>query len=123
MPPVGYAVDWTAIVLAVVVGVASLGAMLGVAAVIAPRRPSAAKSIPYESGIEPTPLNWTQFNIRYSVFAILFLIFDVEAVFLFPWALVFLETATYVFYAMILFIAVLLFGVGYAWRKGVLEWR
>ena len=123
MPPVGYAVDWTAIVLAVVVGVAALGAMLGVAAVIAPRRPSAAKSIPYESGIEPTPLNWTQFNIRYYVFAILFLIFDVEAVFLFPWALVFLETATYVFYAMILFIAVLLFGVGYAWRKGVLEWR
>ncbi len=123
MPPVGYAVDWTAIVLAVVVGVAALGAMLAVAAVIAPRRPSAAKSIPYESGIEPTPLSWTQFNIRYYVFAILFLIFDVEAVFLFPWALVFLETATYVFYAMMLFIAVLLFGVAYAWRKGVLEWR
>ncbi len=123
MPPEGYAVNWAAIVLAFVVGVAALGAMLAVAAVIAPRRPSAAKSIPYESGILPAPLNWTQFNIRYYVFAILFLIFDVEAVFLFPWALVFLETASYVFYAMILFIAVLLFGVAYAWRKGVLEWR
>ena len=123
MPPEGYAVNWAAIVLAFVVGVAALGAMLAVAAVIAPRRPSAAKSIPYESGILPAPLNWTQFNIRYYVFAILFLIFDVEAVFLFPWALVFQETATYVFYAMILFIAVLLFGVAYAWRKGVLEWR
>ena len=123
MPPEGYAVDWTAIVLAFVVGVAALGAMLGLAAIIAPRRPSAAKSIPYESGIVPTRLNWTQFNIRYYVFAILFLIFDVEAVFLFPWALIFLETATYVFYAMMLFIAVLLFGVAYAWRKGVLEWR
>ena len=123
MPPEGYAVDWTAIVLAFVVGVAALGAMLGVAAVIAPRRPSAAKAVPYESGILPAPLNWTQLNIRYYVFAILFLIFDVEAVFLFPWAIVFLETASYVFYAMILFIAVLLFGVAYAWRKGVLEWR
>ena len=123
MPPVGYAVDWTAIVLAFAVGVAALGAMLAVAKLLAPRRPSAAKAIPYESGIVPTPLDWTQLNIRYYVFAILFLIFDVEAVFLFPWALVFLETATYVFYAMILFIAVLLFGVAYAWRKGVLEWR
>ena len=119
----GYAVDWTAIVLAVIVGVAALGAMLAVAALVAPRRPSASKAIAYESGIRPSPLNWTQFNIRYYVFAILFLIFDVEAVFLFPWAIVFLETASYVFYAMMLFIAVLLFGVAYAWRKGVLEWR
>ena len=123
MPPVGYVVDWTTIVLAIVVGVAALGAMLAVAALVAPRRKSEAKAIPYESGIVPTPLSWTQFNIRYYVFAILFLIFDVEAVFLFPWAIVFLDTATYVFYAMLLFIAVLLFGVAYAWRKGVLEWR
>ena len=123
MPPEGYAVNWTAIVLAVIVGVAALGAMLAVAALIAPRRPSATKAIPYESGILPSPLNWTQFNIRYYVFAILFLIFDVEAVFLFPWAIVFLQTASYVFYAMMLFMAVLLFGVAYAWRKGVLQWR
>ncbi len=123
MPPVGYAVDWTAIVLAFVVGVAALGAMLAAAAILAPRRRSEVGRTPYESGIVPTPLSWTQFNIRYYVFAILFLIFDVEAVFLFPWALVFLETASYVFYAMILFIAILLFGVAYAWRKGVLEWR
>lgn len=123
MPPEGYAVNWTAIVLAVIVGVAALGAMLAAAALIAPRRPSATKAIPYESGIIPSPLNWTQFNIRYYVFAILFLIFDVEAVFLFPWAIVFLQTASYVFYAMMIFIAVLLFGVAYAWRKGVLQWR
>ena len=123
MPPEGYAVDWTAIVLALIVGVAALGAMLAVAALVSPRRPSATKAIPYESGILPSPLNWTQFNIRYYVFAILFLIFDVEAVFLFPWAIVFLDTASYVFYAMMIFIAVLLFGVAYAWRKGVLQWR
>ena len=91
---------------------------------MAPRRPSAQKSIAYESGIPPTPLAWTQFTVRYYIFAILFLIFDVEAVFLFPWAIVFLQDVpSAVFYEMILFIAVLLFGVVYAWRKGVLQWK
>ena len=123
MPPAGYATDWTAIVLAVVLGFGAIGGMFAVSRMLAPRRPSATKAIPYESGIEPSPLGQSQFNVRYYIFAILFLIFDVEAVFLFPWALVFVDAASYVFYAMLLFIAILLFGVAYAWRKGVLEWR
>lgn len=125
MIPEGYAVNWTAVALAFAVGVAAMGAMLAASALLSPRRPSAAKATAYESGILPTPLNWTQFNVRYYVYAILFLIFDVEAVFLFPWALVFAETGipAYVFYAMMLFIAVLLLGVAYAWRKGALRWR
>jgi NADH-quinone oxidoreductase subunit A len=123
MPVEGYAVNWAAVVIAAAVGVAGMGAMLVGSFLLAPRRPSEAKAIAYESGIKPTPLAWTQFTVRYYIFAILFLIFDVEAVFLFPWALVFLDTATYVFYAMIMFIGILLFGVAYAWRKGVLEWR
>lgn len=123
MPVGDYAVNWTAIVLTAVVGFTILGLTLVATALVTPRRPSVAKGIAYESGILPTPLNWVQFNVRYYIFAILFLIFDVEAVFLFPWAMVFLETATYVFYAMLVFIGILLFGVAYAWRKGVLEWR
>lgn len=123
MPVEGYAVNWTAVVVAAAVGVGALLAMLIANILLAPRRPSKEKAIAYESGIQPTPLDWTQFTVRYYIFAILFLIFDVEAVFLFPWALVFLETATFVFYAMIIFIAILLFGVAYAWRKGVLQWR
>ena len=122
-PPAGYATDWTAIVLAVVLGFGAIGFMFMASRVLAPRRPSADKAIPYESGILPSPMGRSQFNVRYYIFAIMFLIFDVEAVFLFPWALVFVEAASYVFYAMILFIAILLFGVAYAWRKGVLEWR
>ena len=59
----------------------------------------------------------------YYVFAILFVIFDVEAVFLFPWALVFLDASPAVFYEMIIFIGILLFGLVYVWRKGVLQWR
>ena len=123
MTPEEYAVKWAAIVLASVVGIGAMGPMLAASALLAPRRPSQAKKIAYESGILPTPLRWVQFNVRYYIFAILFLIFDVEAVFLFPWALVFQDTASYVFYAMMLFIAILLFGVLYAWRKGVLRWR
>jgi NADH-quinone oxidoreductase subunit A len=123
MPVEGYAVNWAAVVIAAAIGAAGMAVMLVGSFLLAPRRPSEAKAIAYESGIKPTPLAWTQFTVRYYIFAILFLIFDVEAVFLFPWALVFLETATYVFYAMIMFISILLFGVAYAWRKGVLEWR
>ena len=121
--PEGYAVNWAAVVLAGLIGFAALGGMLIASRLLAPRRPSEAKNIPYESGIPPTQLNWTQFTVRYYIFAILFLIFDVEAVFLFPWAIVFLDTASYVFYAMMVFIGILLFGVAYAWRKGVLQWR
>ncbi len=123
MPVEGYAVNWTAVVIAAAIGTAALAAMLMANIVLAPRRPTKEKKIAYESGIRPTPLDWTQFTVRYYIFAILFLIFDVEAVFLFPWALIFLETASFVFYAMIIFIAILLFGVAYAWRKGALQWR
>ena len=125
MTPDGYAVNWMAIVLAFVVGVVAMGLMLAASVLLSSRRPSAQKGIAYESGILPTALNWTQFNVRYYIFAILFLIFDVEAVFLFPWAIVFADAGIpgYVFYAMMLFIAILLLGVVYAWRKGVLRWK
>ena len=123
MPDEGYALNWAAIVVAAGIGFAAMGAMIVASKLLAPRRPSEAKGIAYESGILPTPLHWTQFTVRYYIFAILFLIFDVEAVFLFPWAMVFMDSASYVFYAMMMFIAVLLFGVAYAWRKGVLQWR
>ncbi|MCH8314852.1 MAG: NADH-quinone oxidoreductase subunit A [Planctomycetes bacterium] len=80
---------------------------------VAPKRPSAIKEIPYECGIEPEPYRWSQIQIRYYVFAILFLIFDVEAVFLFPWAIVFLDLkhVPAVFYEMLIFMGILFFKV------------
>jgi NADH:ubiquinone oxidoreductase subunit 3 (subunit A) len=119
----GYTVNWTAVALAAIVGTVAMGLMLAASWLLSPRRPSAAKGIPYESGILPSHLGWTQLHVRYYVFALLFLVFDVEVVFLFPWAVVFLQAADYVFYAMVLFIAILLFAVAYAWRKGALQWR
>jgi len=97
--------------------------MFAASFILAPKRPSAIKETPYECGIPAAPYNWTQINIRYYVFAILFLIFDVEAVFLFPWSVIYLKSIPAVFYEMLLFIAVLFFGVIYGWRKGVLQWR
>ena len=118
----GYALNYIAVVLAAVVGLLAMGGMLLGSLILAPKRQSEAKELPFECGIPPIPFSWSQIHIRYYIFAILFLLFDVEAVFLFPWILTFLTGATWVFYEMILFIGILLFGVLYGWRKGVLKW-
>ena len=121
--PEGYALNWTAVLIVAGVG---LGAVLGMflfSFLVAPKRPSTLKDTPYECGIPPSSYHWSQINIRYYVFAILFLIFDVEAVFLFPWAVIFLTAIDAVFYEMLIFIAILFFGVVYGWRKGALQWR
>ena len=121
--PEGYALNWGAVLIVGGVGVGAVLGMFLTSRLIAPRRPSAIKDTPYECGIPPAPYHWSQINIRYYVFAILFLIFDVEAVFLFPWAVIFVGSIPAVFYEMMLFIAILFFGVIYGWRKGVLQWR
>ena len=129
--PEAYLLNWTAAIVALALGAALISAVFAISWFLAPHRPSADKAMPYESGIRPAPYSWSQFHIRYYVFAILFLIFDVEAVFLFPWAVVFMKVkeefssavANAVFYEMFIFIAILLFGIVYGWRKGVLQWR
>jgi len=100
-----------------------MGLMMVANLALAPRRRSIVKDSPYECGMPAAPYTWSQIHIRYYIFAILFLVFDVEAVFLFPWVVVFLDSAPWVFYEMLLFIGVLLFGIAYGWRKGVLQWR
>ena len=121
--PENYDTNWMAVLLVGGVGLAAILGMFLASFLMAPKRKSAAKEMPYECGIEPAPYRWSQIQIRYYVFAILFLIFDVEAVFLFPWAVVFLESTPAVFYEMLIFIGILFFGVVYGWRKGVLHWR
>ena len=120
--PEGYAINWAAAILAGVVGVAAMAIMFAASFLLAPRSRSLDKATPYECGIQPAPHSWSQLHIRYYIFAILFLIFDVEAVFLFPWAVIFLDSISAVFYEMLLFIGILLFGIIYGWRKGVLQW-
>ena len=119
----GYTLNWIAVLIIALVGTGAVGGIFVASRILAPRRPSRIKNEPYECGIEPEPFRWSQIQIRYYVFAILFLIFDVEAVFIFPWAVVFLKSTPAVFYEMLIFIGILLFGIVYGWRKGVLQWR
>ncbi len=76
----------------------------------------------YESGCEPKGGAWIQFNIRYYMFALAFVIFDVETVFLYPWAVAFNQLGLLAFIEALIFIAILVIGLVYAWRKGALEW-
>ncbi len=115
------------VALSAIVAVVAIGGMFAASRILSSRRPSPVKLTTYECGIVPSRYSWSNINLRFYIFAILFLIFDVEAVFLFPWAVVFLEQRdlgnAIPFYAMILFLAVLFFAIIYGWRKGVLEWQ
>lgn len=91
--------------------------------IIAPRKPHPYKTITYECGIETVGDTWVQFKAQYYNFALIFLIFDVEIVFLFPWAVVYHQLPLFVVFEGILFILILVAGLLYAWRKGALEWH
>ena len=90
---------------------------------IVPRKPNPVKYTTYECGMETIGPSWVQFNFRYYIFALLFLVFDVLVVFLYPWAVAFQEGGWVAFAAMLVFVAVLFSGFVYAWKKGALEWR
>ena len=98
-------------------------APLVLAKFIAPKKPGPSKQAPYECGLESQGDPWVQFNVQYYIYALLFVIFDVEVVFIYPWALVWKGLGPVVFAEMVLFIAILAVGLIYAWKKGVLEWR
>lgn len=102
--------------------------LLGVAPLILarfihPKKPGASKSAPYECGVESTGDPWVQFRVQYYVYALLFVIFDVEAVFILPWAIVWKGLGPVVLAEMAVFLGILLVGLVYAWKKGVLEWK
>jgi NADH:ubiquinone oxidoreductase subunit 3 (subunit A) len=90
--------------------------------VIRPSRYSEEKLTTYECGENPTGSAWIQFNIRFYVFALIFIVFDVEAVFLLPWAVVFRQLGPLAFVEGLVFIAILVVALAYVWRKGDLEW-
>ncbi|MGK9370133.1 NADH-quinone oxidoreductase subunit A [Melioribacter sp. Ez-97] len=95
---------------------------LFVAKIVRPNRPTFEKLKIYECGENPEGSPWVKFNIRFYVVALIFLIFDVEVVLLFPWALVYKELGIYGFLVGIIFLLLLVLGMAYEWRKGDLEW-
>ena len=96
--------------------------LLGLGALVRPTRPQGQKYIVYESGSDPSGDGWSQSQIRYYIFALLFVMFDVEAVFIFPWAVKLEELGTFGLVEMLIFIFILALGLVYAWRKRVLRW-
>ena len=115
--------NYLAVFLAAIVGFILVATALIAARVLAPYSKEKGKSISYECGMLPIGQTRSQFHVRFYLFAILFLIFDVEAVFLFPWAVVFAAAGKTAFWEMVLFIGILAAGLGYAWKKGVLQWQ
>jgi NADH-quinone oxidoreductase subunit A len=90
---------------------------------LGPRRPRAEKLVPYESGILPKGIVGGQIPVKYYLVAVLFLVFDVEVVFLFPWGVLFKKLGTPGLWEMGLFVAILVVGLLYVWRKGALDWE
>ena len=102
--------------------VAVVGGMLALGSLLRPTRPQPQKYLTYESGVDPVGDGWSQSQIRYYIFALLFVMFDVEAVFIFPWAVRLESLGVFGLVEMLVFIAILALGLVYAWRKGVLRW-
>ena len=91
---------------------------------IRPRKPNPVKRQVYECGVEPIGgRRWSQFNFRYYVYALLFVIFDIETVFLYPWAVQYQQLGLFALFEMLVFVLILVIGLVYAWRKRALEWE
>jgi NADH:ubiquinone oxidoreductase subunit 3 (subunit A) len=105
-----------------VVSAAFASAALVAAWVIRPKKPNSIKAQTYECGMETVGTSWVQFKVQYYIYALVFVIFDVEAVFLFPLAVAFDQLKLYMVLEMVLFIIILAGALLYIWRKGVLEW-
>ncbi|MEF2644438.1 MAG: NADH-quinone oxidoreductase subunit A [Paramuribaculum sp.] len=113
----------TLAVTAAVTGIALVALALWIAGLISPRSFNAQKGEPYECGIPTRGESMAQFKVGYYLFAILFLMFDVECVFLFPWAVKVKELGTGGLISIAFFFSILVLGLVYAWRKGALEWK
>jgi NADH-quinone oxidoreductase subunit A len=100
-----------------------VSAALIIANLIAPRSSNPQKGEPYECGIPTRGTSWMQFKIGYYLFAILFLMFDVETVLLFPWAVIMKSLGFAGLFSILFFLLILVLGLAYAWRKGALEWK
>ena len=121
--PSAYIFDYSAVIVAGILAFVIIFLLLSLSGILAPRQPSRQKETVYECGMLPIGRYWSQYHVRYYLFAILFMIFDVEIVFLFPWAVVLKQLGSFAFNEMLIFVAILLVGLVYAWKKGVLEWK
>ena len=114
---------FTLLVVVILTAIALVAVALGIARAVSPRSYNPQKGEAYECGIPTRGRSWMQFKVGYYLFAILFLMFDGETVFLFSWAVVVQELGVYGLVSILFFLVVLILGLAYAWRKGALEWK
>ena len=113
----------TLLIVVILTAIALVGIALGVARIVSPRSYNRQKGEAYECGIPTRGRSWMQFKAGYYLFAILFLMVDVEAVFLFPWAVTVQDAGIDGLINILFFMVILILGLAYAWRKGALEWK
>jgi len=114
--------DWGYVAIFVIVGAGMVSLPFAIIWLISPRSSYPHKRETYESGVEPIGQAWSQFNIRYYLFSLIFVVFDVEIIYLYPWAVVARSLGPPAFASIVIFLAILALGLAYAWRKGALEW-
>ena len=115
--------NYLPILVFITIAVALGGVLMALGAAIGPRRPDKAKDSPYECGFEAFEDSRMKFDVRYYLVAILFIIFDLEIAFLFPWAVVLDKIGLFGLLAMAVFLGILVVGFIYEWKKGALEWE
>jgi NADH-quinone oxidoreductase subunit A len=114
--------DYTFIGLFVIIAILFPIIALALAFIIRPKKPNPVKSSTYECGLETIGETWVQFRVQYYIYALVFVIFDIETVFLYPWAVAYNKLGLFALVEMFIFLVILFGGLIYAWRKGALEW-
>jgi NADH-quinone oxidoreductase subunit A len=114
--------DYAILAVFLILGIGFVLVTLFVAKLVRPHRPGKVKLQSYECGEAPMGSSWIQYNAGYYIYALIFVIFDVEVVFLFPWAVSYQKLGLFALVEMLIFLAILIFGLIYAWRKGALRW-
>ena len=120
--PTSYAETWFPVLIQILLAIAVAGGMIGASALLGRRMKDAVKSTPYESGMTPVGNAKERFSVKFYLVAMVFILFDIEAIFLYPWAVIFRELKLFGFFEMLIFIVLVLCGFFYIWKKGVLDW-
>jgi len=120
--PTTYAETWFPVLIQILIALAVASAMIGLSALLGRHVRDPIKFMPYESGMNPVGNARERFSVKFYLVAMVFILFDIEAIFLYPWAVVYRQLRLFAFFEMLLFIVLVLCGFFYIWKKGVLDW-
>lgn len=120
--PTTYAETWFPVLIQIVIALGVAGAMIGLSSILGRKLKDPVKSMPYESGMKPVGNARQRFSVKFYLVAMVFIVFDIEAIFLYPWAVIYRQLKLFAFFEMLVFIVLVLCGFYYIWKKGVLNW-